>query len=54
MENISTVEISTEEYKKLIKDSEQLRILKNFAKDEKIFIADLLKVIEATEGKANE
>lgn len=53
MNNIM-MEISQEKYEKLLKDSEQLRILKNFAKNEKIFIADLLKAIEAMEGKANE
>ena len=43
--------INQEQYEDLIRQSEQLRILKNFAKNEKIFIGDLLKVIEAMDEK---
>ena len=50
----STVNIKENQYVDLIRQSEQLRILKNFAKDEKIFMSDLLKVIEAMEEESNE
>ena len=45
----STVNIKENQYIDLIRQSEQLRILKNFANNETVFMSDLLKVIDAME-----
>lgn len=47
----STVNITEEKHDDLIRQSEQLRILKNFARDEKTFMSELLTLIEAMEEK---
>jgi hypothetical protein len=52
--SVSTVNITEKQYDDLIRQSEQLRILKNFARNEKIFMSELLALIDAMEGKANE
>lgn len=50
----STVNILETKHDDLIRQSEQLRILKNFARDEKTFKTEILTLIDAMEGKANE
>jgi hypothetical protein len=46
----NTVNIEETKHDDLIRQSEQLRILKNFAKDEKVFKSDILELIEAMEN----
>lgn len=51
----TAAEMMLEEYEKRIRESEQLRILKNYIKSEKVLTkADVEELIEAMEGNANE
>lgn len=49
-ECIATVEITANEYKNLIKDSENLRVLKNFIKNDRVITkTDLITLVDSME-----
>lgn len=48
----TTIEVCEHNYNNLVRESEQLRILKNYARHENVIVkSDILTLIEAMEGK---